>query len=93
MASTDAYGRHQPVNTTHWSRSPRRLRQAKLDNLVLVPGSQWPNKAEWQELANTLPHGSTLIVLPSQECPQPRTLQSVANSLRAKGLPVSCQGI
>ena len=81
------------MSQTRWSKPPRRVRQAKLDNLLLVPGSQWPYKARWQELANTLPHGSTLIVLPTRECPQRRTLQSVANSLRVKGLPVSCQGI
>ena len=78
------------MSQTRWSRPPRRLRQARLDNLVLVPGSQWPYKAAWQELANALPHGSTLIVLPSQECPQRRTLQGVASSLRAKGIPVTC---
>ena len=50
-----ADGGHQPMNHATWSKPPRRLRQAKLDNLVLVPGSQWPYKAKWQELANALP--------------------------------------
>jgi hypothetical protein len=76
-----------------FSRAPVALRRARMDNLVLVPGSQLPYKARWQELANALPHGSTLIVLPSRACLQRRTLQSVANSLRAKGLPVSCQSV
>ena len=81
------------MSHTRWSRPRRRLRQAKLDNLVLVPGSQWPYKAKWQELANALPPGSTLIVLPTRACLQRRTLLNVATSHRNKGLAVAFHGV
>ncbi len=68
-----------------WSKPPHLLRKAKLDNLALVPGSLLPFKREWQELANQLPEGSTLIVLPSSDCPVRRTLEKVSSTLRAKG--------
>src|SRR4051794_8587430 len=40
---------------------PRSLKRAKFDNLALVPASLLPFKATWQQLANELPTGSTLI--------------------------------
>jgi hypothetical protein len=45
---------------------PPALRKAHLDNLAIVPASLLPGKAEWQALANALPAGSTLIVLPGR---------------------------
>jgi hypothetical protein len=81
------------MSITHWRKPPRRLMQAKLDNLVLVPGSQLPFKAKWLELANALPHGSTLVVVPSRACPERTVLQVVVSSLQAKGLPVACHSV
>ena len=72
-----------------WSKPPRALRKAKLDNLALVPGSLLPYKDEWQRLANQLPEGSTLIVLPSADCSARRTLESVSRSMKAKGQRVT----
>jgi hypothetical protein len=50
-----------------FSSPPRRLQQATLDNLVLVPASLLPYKAVWQQLANDQPPGTTLVVLPKTE--------------------------
>ena len=68
---------------------PQALRKAKLDNLALVPASLLPDKAQWQQLANRLPEGSTLIILPAADTRQRRTLERVASGLRAKGQRVA----
>ena len=68
---------------------PRALKRAKLDNLVLVPASLLPYKAEYQAIANQQPPGSTLIVLPSSGNRQRSTLEHVASGLRAKGRTVA----
>src|SRR5947209_4304738 len=47
-----------------FSAPPPALHKAHLDNLAIVPASLLPDKSEWQALANALPAGSTLIVLP-----------------------------
>ena len=67
---------------------PRAIQKAKLDNLALVPGSLLPFKTEWQRLANELPAGTTLIVLPSGDGSARRTLEKVSASMQAKGRQV-----
>ena len=79
-----------------FTRAPRDLsrRGVKLDNIALIPASLLPYKAYWQQVANNLPAGDILIVLPFQAKPQ-RIARSVASHLREKGNPVrvwvSCQ--
>lgn len=51
-------------NGAGFTRPPLGLRRAKLDNLALVPASLLPFKAKWQRLANDLPEGNILIILP-----------------------------
>lgn len=74
---------------TSFAPPPRAVRKAKLDNLTLVPASLLPYKAEWQQVANQLPIGSTLIVLPAAGSRQRSTLEHVASGLRAKGRRVA----
>jgi hypothetical protein len=71
----------------HLVRSPRPLRRAgvKLDNLALVPASLLPFKAEWQTLANQLPAGAVLVVLPAEGGSPRRILETVTTPLEAKG--------
>lgn len=64
---------------------PRALRKAKLDNLVLVPASLLPFKAEYQAIANKQAPGTTLVVLPAGDSLPRRALERVATHLRAKG--------
>jgi hypothetical protein len=56
----------------------------KLDNVALVPGSLLPFKSEYQEIANGLPKGGILIVLP-QEQGSPRVFKQTAAQLKNKG--------
>ena len=55
----------------------------------MVPASLLPHKATYQRLANQLPAGAVLIVLPVEETPEKGTLQEVAARLRAKGHPIA----
>lgn len=53
------------VRTTN-SRVSRALNQPKmqLDNLALVPACELASLKKWQELARSLPLGTTVLVLP-----------------------------
>jgi len=71
-----------------FSTPPQALREAKLDNLALVPASLLPFRDEYQAIANQQPPGTTLVVLPAGDSLPRRTLQIVATRLRDKGQPV-----
>ena len=43
---------------------PVALRKAQLDNILLIPASALPEKARYQAIANDLPRGAVLLVLP-----------------------------
>ena len=68
---------------------PQALHKAKLDNLALVPASLLPYKQEWQALANTLPSGSTLIVLPAKPGAARKALERVSSQISSKGSRVT----
>ena len=74
-----------------FSRPPRALsrRGVRLDNLALVPASLLPFKKEWQAVANSLPQGQVLLVVPEDKKPQRTILQLVAAFLRSKGHQVT----
>lgn len=61
------------------------LRRANLDNLALLPANLLPYKAQWQQIANGLPKGNILIVLPETNRPLRMTTQTVATLLEADG--------
>jgi hypothetical protein len=54
-----------------------------LDNVILVPASLLPYKEHWQHVANALPRGDILIVLPWKAKHQ-HVARSVASQLREK---------
>ena len=74
-----------------WRRGPQALRrpQVQLDNLTLVPASLLPRKADYEALANRLPPGEVLLVLPPAGSAERGTLQRVAQLFRAKGRHVT----
>jgi hypothetical protein len=55
------------------------------NNLALVPASMLPFRREWQRIANDLPHGDTLFVIPDQDLPITRSMRSIAELLRQRG--------
>lgn len=68
------------------ARPPRSLRRptVHLDNVVLAPASLLHFKAKWQAVANDLPQGDILIVLPWQG-KQRRIARAVATQLLGRG--------
>ena len=79
---------------TGWrlKKPPAALRRAKLDNLALVPGSLLPFKEAWQKLANELPEGTTLIILPAKEASRERPLRrSLPRCRRGVSRPGCCR--
>ena len=78
-------------NHPSWRRGPKALRrpQVQLDNITLVPAHLLPRKAEYQALANELPQGEVLLVLPPADSRERRTMQRVAQLFRAKGRHVT----
>lgn len=64
---------------------PAPLRRAKLDNVTLIPGSVLAQIARYQAMANELPDGGVLIVLPANSPKQKDALSVVAKLLTAEG--------
>jgi hypothetical protein len=75
------------MGRTRWDvdggQDPRRT--ARVENLALVPASLLPYKTTYQRLANQLPRGAVLVVLPTEDTTERRGLQEAATRLRAKG--------
>lgn len=61
------------------------MRRLRSENLTLVPASQLPFQDEWRRVANDLPAGSVLFVVPADETPIKRSMRSVARTLRRQG--------
>ena len=78
---------HRPFRSriTH---PPKALRNARLDNIAIVPASLLPLKALWQAQANTLPERGVLLYHSQKNLRQRKILASVAAVLKAHGHPV-----
>jgi hypothetical protein len=69
-----------PVNP-----APFALRRARLDKIVLVPGSLLSSIEGCQQMENTLPRGGALIVFPTAYPAQKQALWTAAKLLAAEG--------
>jgi len=58
-------------------------------NPTVVPGSLFATRGLWQQVADSLPTGTMLVVLPAGDGVLRRALESVAFVLRAQGHPVT----
>jgi hypothetical protein len=69
-----------------FTRPPKALRRqsVKLDNVALVPGNLLPYKSQYQQIANGLPKGGILIVLPAALTKR-RAFEQTALQLKNKG--------
>ena len=66
-----------------------RRRDIRLDNLAVVPASMLPFKTEWQAVADSLPKGTTLIILPPINTPSRKILDKVVALLQTRGHQVT----
>lgn len=63
----------------------RRGRRDRLDNLALVPANFLPFKEQWQQVANVLPDGDALFLVPISDSPLRRSMMKVAAQWRSRG--------
>jgi hypothetical protein len=77
--------------SSHPLTAPKALRRPGItwDNIALAPASLLPYRARYQAIANGLPRGDILIVLPTTDSPQKRTLEHTAQLFEAKGKRVT----
>jgi hypothetical protein len=73
------------MSSYRFRRPPAALRKAHLDNLAVVPANLLPFKTQWQQIANRLPRGSALIILPAPTSPQRKTFETVVTKLQEQG--------
>jgi hypothetical protein len=66
----------------------RRNHKRKLNNLAVVRASLLPFKAQWQGLANQMPEGSVLVVVPRTNGRVRQSAEMVVRYLRAEGRAV-----
>jgi hypothetical protein len=64
---------------------PKAIRDARLDNIAIVPASLLGLKALWQTAANTLPQGGVLLCHSRQNTRQRKLLERVEESLKQHG--------
>jgi hypothetical protein len=64
---------------------PKALRRATLDNIVLVPASALPFKAQYQKIANSLPKGSVLLCHSEENIGQQKLLERVSSLFQQRG--------
>jgi hypothetical protein len=63
--------------------------RGKLNNLAVVPASLLPFKVKWQAMANNLPQGTVLVVLPRTNGTARQSAEMVVSYLRAEGRAVA----
>ncbi len=69
----------------HFEKPPKAVRQARLDNVALVPASLLPRKGKYQKIANNLPRGGVLICETNKKPRLRAILVKVESFLREHG--------
>jgi hypothetical protein len=64
---------------------PKAIREARLDNIAIVPASMLGLKALWQTAANTLPQGGVLLCHSQQNTRQKKLLERIGETFRQHG--------
>lgn len=82
----------QTARLTHLPR-PLRRPSVKFDNIALVPASLLPFKHRYQSVANALPQGTVLIVLPRQHPKQRRLVVALASRFARRGHQIATRTI
>jgi hypothetical protein len=75
---------HRPFRYK-FTRPPRALLRAQLDNIAIVPASMLPLKALWQRVANQLPQGGVLLCHSPKNARQTKLLERVEEVLHQQG--------
>ncbi len=70
-----------------WERPPRALHRptTQMDNIAIVPASELVALHQWQQRAQRLPSGNTLVVVPSNNPTLQQVGRKIAQSLKQRG--------
>lgn len=69
------------------------MKRQRSDNLMLISASQLPFQAKWRLLADGLPAGSVLFVVPRDETPVKRSMRKVASTLHHQGRRIAATSV
>jgi hypothetical protein len=72
--------------------TPALTEHRRPQNPALLPGNLLAQRDLWQQLADSLPAGEVLVILPIQDGPQRRALMTAAIHLQAAGHRVTTLG-
>lgn len=72
------------MNQYRFIQPSKALKQARMDNIAIVPASLLPLKTIWQKVANTLPQGSILLCHGANK-KQENILNSISLLFQQKG--------
>jgi hypothetical protein len=72
-----------------FTRPPKALRNAKLDNIAIVPASMLPLKGTVQQVLNNLPHGAVFLCHVTENAKQKKVLERVGEVFRQHGHAVT----
>lgn len=64
-------------------------RRIQSDNICLIPASQLPFRRHWETVANSLPSGEVVLVVPKAETPIKHLARQLIPQLRARGHHIS----
>ena len=80
--------RNRTRNQYRFTRSPKPLLRAQLDNIAIVPASMLPFKEIVQELLNDLPPGGVFLCHTQANTRQQMVLERVGETFRQHGYVV-----
>ena len=77
--------RQQYKNYYRFTKPPKALLKARLDNIAIVPASMLPFTQTLQEKVNTLPQGAVFLCYAQENTRQRKLLERVEKTFRQQG--------
>jgi hypothetical protein len=77
--------RQQHKNYYQFTKPPKALLKARLDNIAIVPASMLPLTQRLKETVNTLPKGAVFLCYAKENTRQQKLLERVEETFRQQG--------
>jgi hypothetical protein len=85
--------KQQYKNSYQFTKPPKALLKARLDNIAIVPASMLPFEKDLKELINTLPQGTVFLCHAKENTRQRKLLERVEETFRQQGHVVRSMSI
>ena len=85
--------RQRYKNYYQFTKPPKALLKARLDNIAIVPASMLPLQKTLQELINTLPQGAVFLCHAEENTRQRKLLERVEETFRQQGHAVRSMSV